>query len=525
MCSLQHLLAALVFATASAGSRSKFVQVKLVEPHGKAAGHNPASDSDTDTHGNGNGNVDYNLKPRVPHSNFTGPALMKALVGKCFSTTSKDAKYEYRVCPFDNVTQHDLQASWNAYNGVLGIWHTWALKGDALHSMTFFEGDAGCGGHRQTSVSLDCGATAQVLDPTEPEPCHYALHFVTPLACGNVLQLDALLSKQDMARYRELGDDLYDEHLTPAGHRKRTRELLQKAEVLPTRYQAPQPTPMPAVATATAADLRQGASVNGVVHAAVAPEQEKKPADASKLQSCRQEVSELGASAQSMQAELNRLHAELSTLGWKDPVGAWLAEEREQEGEAGAAAAAAAAAGSKPFSKEGAAAMSPSRPDAEAKPDGARAAPLAKEPPRSMPAHPGGAEVKGGPDAMPAHPAAPRARGQRTEQGAAAQAAHQPHRAHRARASADAVAGGALDGHLAGAEPAAEAARAADAGGSRASPDAEPSPKKRQRRRRQAKPNEAVRRAEPGQAPAAEGSEEKVTGTAKAPPPKAPRRR
>ena len=39
---------------------------------------------------------------------------MKGLQGKCFSTKSKDGHYEYRVCPFDNVTQHDVQASWNA---------------------------------------------------------------------------------------------------------------------------------------------------------------------------------------------------------------------------------------------------------------------------------------------------------------------------------------------------------------------------------------------------------------------------
>ena len=58
------------------------------------------------------------------------------------------SRYEYRFCPFDNVTQHDIQASWNAYNGVLGIWHSWEVADGRLDQQSFKEGDS-CGSYNR----------------------------------------------------------------------------------------------------------------------------------------------------------------------------------------------------------------------------------------------------------------------------------------------------------------------------------------------------------------------------------------
>jgi len=32
----------------------------------------------------------------------------------------RTCRYEWRVCPFDNVTQHEVNSAWNPYNGILG---------------------------------------------------------------------------------------------------------------------------------------------------------------------------------------------------------------------------------------------------------------------------------------------------------------------------------------------------------------------------------------------------------------------
>ena len=31
------------------------------------------------------------------------------------------ADYRYSVCPFDNITQHEVATKWNAYHGILGM--------------------------------------------------------------------------------------------------------------------------------------------------------------------------------------------------------------------------------------------------------------------------------------------------------------------------------------------------------------------------------------------------------------------
>ena len=72
-------------------------------------------------------------------SNFTGPTQLLYLVGQCFSYSSD--KYEYRVCPFDNITQHEKVWHSGAYNGVIGVWKEWVLKNNSFDSLIFTDGD------------------------------------------------------------------------------------------------------------------------------------------------------------------------------------------------------------------------------------------------------------------------------------------------------------------------------------------------------------------------------------------------
>jgi hypothetical protein len=178
----------------------------------------------------------------------TGPLAFQELVGQCFAANTDDNKYEYRFCPFDNVTQHDIQASWNAYNGVLGIWHTWEVVEGTMAQLKFKEGDS-CGGkQRQVTVNLVCGKANLASNPSEPNPCDYALDFATPLACDDALSLAHVLKPESAAQLLLLDEELYDEELTEAGHRKRVRSLLKENKLLPVRpaeTTLPPPPPPP----------------------------------------------------------------------------------------------------------------------------------------------------------------------------------------------------------------------------------------------------------------------------------------
>jgi hypothetical protein len=75
-------------------------------------------------------------------SNFSGPLILKQLVGKCFYHNT--VKYHYRVCPFRNVTQHELSWHSNGYRGVIGVWKQWLIKNNSFDSLLFTDGDKWC---------------------------------------------------------------------------------------------------------------------------------------------------------------------------------------------------------------------------------------------------------------------------------------------------------------------------------------------------------------------------------------------
>jgi len=53
----------------------------------------------------------------VRHS--TGPEAYRSLLGRC--VVVREGAYEYRVCPFRNVTQCDVITSWSPFQGILGM--------------------------------------------------------------------------------------------------------------------------------------------------------------------------------------------------------------------------------------------------------------------------------------------------------------------------------------------------------------------------------------------------------------------
>lgn len=69
--------------------------------------------------------------------------------------TTADGHYEYRVCPFDNVTQHDLKGS---YNGILGVWGSWtAATEDEAGAVNAKVGTLQAGGTMEYTDGETCG--------------------------------------------------------------------------------------------------------------------------------------------------------------------------------------------------------------------------------------------------------------------------------------------------------------------------------------------------------------------------------
>ncbi|OXB68857.1 hypothetical protein ASZ78_002272 [Callipepla squamata] len=80
------------------------------------------------------------LQPKMPPSAISGPVHLFRLAGKCFSFVESTYKYEF--CPFHNVTQHEQTFRWNAYSGILGIWHEWEIDNNTFVGMWMREGDS-----------------------------------------------------------------------------------------------------------------------------------------------------------------------------------------------------------------------------------------------------------------------------------------------------------------------------------------------------------------------------------------------
>uniref|UniRef100_A0A8C5KQX2 N-acetylglucosamine-1-phosphotransferase subunit gamma n=1 Tax=Jaculus jaculus TaxID=51337 RepID=A0A8C5KQX2_JACJA len=171
------------------------------------------------------------LQPKREPSPVSGPAHLFRLSGKCFSLVESTYKYEF--CPFHNVTQHEQTFRWNAYSGILGIWHEWEIINNTFAGMWMSDGDSCRSRSRQSKVELTCGKSNQLAHVSEPSTCVYALTFETPLVCHpHSLLVYPTLPEVLQQRWDQVEQDLADELITPQGYEKLLRALFEDAGYL-----------------------------------------------------------------------------------------------------------------------------------------------------------------------------------------------------------------------------------------------------------------------------------------------------
>uniref|UniRef100_A0A8D2PLT6 N-acetylglucosamine-1-phosphotransferase subunit gamma n=1 Tax=Zosterops lateralis melanops TaxID=1220523 RepID=A0A8D2PLT6_ZOSLA len=162
---------------------------------------------------------------------FLGPAHLFRLAGKCFSFVESTYKYEF--CPFHNVTQHEQTFRWNAYSGILGIWHEWEIDNNTFVGMWMREGDSCETKSRQTKVHLVCGKSNKLADVSEPSTCVYSLTFETPLVCHpHSLLVYPTLTEALQRKWDEAEQLLYDELITDQGYKNILKEIFEEAGLL-----------------------------------------------------------------------------------------------------------------------------------------------------------------------------------------------------------------------------------------------------------------------------------------------------
>nr|XP_056722516.1 N-acetylglucosamine-1-phosphotransferase subunit gamma [Euleptes europaea] len=168
------------------------------------------------------------LQPKASPAPASGPAHLLQLAGKCFSYLESTYKYEF--CPFQNVTQHEQTFRWNAYSGILGIWHEWEIENNTFVGMWMRDGDACETRNRQTKVLLVCGKSNRLALVSEPSTCLYSLTFETPLVCHlHSLLVYPALPETLRRKWDDLEQALYEELVTKQGYEKRLREIFEEA--------------------------------------------------------------------------------------------------------------------------------------------------------------------------------------------------------------------------------------------------------------------------------------------------------
>ncbi|CAH2307247.1 N-acetylglucosamine-1-phosphotransferase subunit gamma [Pelobates cultripes] len=171
------------------------------------------------------------LQRKMDPSPISGPSHLFRLSGKCFNFIESTYKYEF--CPFHNITQHEQSFRWNAYSGILGIWHEWEIENNTFSGMWMREGDS-CGTkNRQTKVLLVCGKNNKLAKVSEPSTCVYSMTFETPLVCHpHSLLVYPTLPESLQVKWDEVEQSLYDELITDQGYRKSLQDIFKEAGYL-----------------------------------------------------------------------------------------------------------------------------------------------------------------------------------------------------------------------------------------------------------------------------------------------------
>lgn len=168
------------------------------------------------------------LAATVLPSNFSGPKLLKKLIGKCYNFTQD--QYQYTFCPFQNFSQFELSLRWNAYRGILGIWSHWNIQNNTFSSMMYNQGDK-CGNiERSVQVYFQCGPTEVLLNVTEPQKCSYAALFETKYVCHNdSLVVYPRLPAEFQKKWDELLTEYHHGYITEKGYNSSLEKLLEVA--------------------------------------------------------------------------------------------------------------------------------------------------------------------------------------------------------------------------------------------------------------------------------------------------------
>ncbi|XP_047473233.1 N-acetylglucosamine-1-phosphotransferase subunit gamma-like [Penaeus chinensis] len=169
------------------------------------------------------------LQARMKPANVSGPDHLYHLEGKCFKY--KDLKYEYMFCPFNNITQEDIQAFYEPYKGILGVWLDWEIRDNKFAAMRMVEGSS-CGmhNHRTTKVEIVCGVRSELLSVSEPEKCRYLAKFMTPEVCGeNAMVVYPRLSSELRHQWDALETDRSYGDITEKGYQKELDRIMMAA--------------------------------------------------------------------------------------------------------------------------------------------------------------------------------------------------------------------------------------------------------------------------------------------------------
>ena len=130
--------------------------------------------------------------PKTPDP--TTPPSLLLLNGRCFS--SQIGNYKYEICPFQNVTQLDTAASWNAFYGILGIWDSWVEGTD--YTVGEFTDGTKCGATpRKITVSFKCAEAPRIESVAEPETCKYTAELHAPELCESAERALAMLAARE----------------------------------------------------------------------------------------------------------------------------------------------------------------------------------------------------------------------------------------------------------------------------------------------------------------------------------------
>ncbi|KAJ1067414.1 hypothetical protein K5549_010532 [Capra hircus] len=170
------------------------------------------------------------LQPKRDPSPVSGPAHLSRLSGKCFSLV--ESTYKYELCPFHNVTQHEQTFRWNAYSGILGIWHEWEITNNTFRGMWMRDGDACQSRNRQSKVGSGGGRRGAVGARVGRGGVGGQRGSAQPVSIGPSVYPTLPVALQQ--RWDQLEQDLVDELITAQGYEKSLRAIFEDAGYLKT---------------------------------------------------------------------------------------------------------------------------------------------------------------------------------------------------------------------------------------------------------------------------------------------------